>query len=54
MSARADVITEKDDVLDVTAALDAFEKIRENGEKVGEWWMLGDVRAKPSFDGNTV
>ena len=54
MSARADVITEKNEVLDVTTALDAFEKIRENGEKVGEWWILGDVRAKPSFDGYTV
>lgn len=54
MSERADIITEQDDVLDVTTALDAFEKIRENGEKVGEWWRLDDVRVKPSFDGYTV
>lgn len=40
--------------LNVAMALDAFNKICTLGEKVGDWYVLEGVKARPSEDGYTV
>ena len=46
--------THGNEQLDVAMALDAFNKICTHGEKVGDWFVLDGVKARPSEDGYTA
>ncbi|MDO6460917.1 DUF3081 family protein [Granulosicoccaceae sp. 1_MG-2023] len=46
--------THGNEQLDVEMALQAFSKVCQYGEKVGDWYVLEGVKAKPSADGYTV